>query len=431
VDLNLSQMLPLVVPLLLLAILIFKFPELGLVLCLVVGSLFKGLIQPLLGDIDITVYLFAVTYGSIFIRSCVDKKLALPDLKINIGVLLLIGFLLASLFYTPLHEQGTEVVLRFVFLNVSIMYAIFMWCTDINRIKRLLSIFVGVILAYSTTLIVWVFFIQHGVHPSLRAALTETPSLGVAQFLAAAIVAAFALRGFISGKYKRLALNLLIIIGVVELIALNSRGPLIAFVVGAICLFFLYSPRNRVKIIVFSTVIVVVLVLAFILLPEQYTGRYALLTNLESGSVAARLSMWQFVAAHFSDWFFTGAGVFGFAYYYCPGQAELSIWGAYPHNVFLDIFAAVGFFGLLVFVWLIGSLIYRGIKTSRIGEQSSRLLGLATVVPLIVFLVAGLFSMSIIGTRPLWFFGGVLLSLEWLRAKRSEENVAGPTKVKE
>jgi ABC-type nitrate/sulfonate/bicarbonate transport system permease component len=46
-----------------LAALIFIFPELGLVLCLVVGSLFKGMVQSLLGPLDITVCLFAVTYG--------------------------------------------------------------------------------------------------------------------------------------------------------------------------------------------------------------------------------------------------------------------------------------------------------------------------------------------------------------------------------
>ena len=74
----------------------------------------------------------------------------------------------------------------------------------------------------------------------------------------------------------------------------------------------------------------------------------------------------------------------------------------------------LGFFALLAFVWLIGSLIYEGVKVSRTRYPPFHLLGLATVVALITFLVAGLFSMSIIGTRPLWFFGGVILSLQRL-----------------
>jgi len=421
---ELAHILLVIIPLVPLAVLIFKVPELGLVLCLVGGTFFKGMIQPLLGPVDITVYLFAVTYGSIFIRCSMEKKLALPDLRINIGVLLLIGLLLASLLYTPLPRQGTDVFLRFVFLTISIMYATFMWCTSINRIKRLLLILIGVVFAYSTALIVWVFFLQQGVHLGSRAAFPETPSLGVAQLLAAGIITAFILRGFVTSKYKRLTLNLLMIMGVVELIALNSRGPLIAFLAGVVCLFLLYSPREKRRLIVPSLAPLVAIIYAFIFLPSQYTARYALITNLESSSIAARLGAWQYVVEHFSDWFFTGAGIFGFAYYYAPGQAELSIWGAYPHNIFLDVFAAAGFFGLLAFVWLIGCLVHKGIKVSETRERAFHLLGLATVVPFITFLVAGLFSMSIIGTRPLWFFGGVILSLEWLWRKRGEESIA-------
>ncbi|MGD9394541.1 MAG: O-antigen ligase family protein, partial [Dehalococcoidia bacterium] len=409
---NFPQILYLVIPLLLVAVLIFKFPGLGLVLCLVVGSLFKGMIQPLLGSIDITVFLFVVTFGSILIRCSLEKKLALPDLKINIGVLLFIGLLLTSLLYTPLPEQGANVFLRSVFLTIPMMYAIFMWCNNIDRIKRLLTIFVVVVLAYTTVIIVWALIVQRGASLDPRDVFGEIPVLAVAQFLAAGIITAFILRGFVSGRYKRLALYLVILAGVVELIALNSRGPLIALVIGAICLFLLYSPREKGRVVLLAIPLLAIIVCTVVLLPEQYTSRYALLADLGSSSVAARLGMWQFVGTHFSEWFFTGAGMFGFAYYYFPGQVELSIWGAYPHNIFLDVFAAAGFFTLLVFAWLIGSFIYRGIKTSRMREPSAHLLALATVVPLIVFLVAGLFSMSIIGTRPLWFFGGAIIALE-------------------
>jgi O-antigen ligase len=416
--LNFPQIVYLVIPLLLVAVLIFRFPGLGLVLCLVVGSLFKGMIQPLLGSLDITVYLFVVTFGSILIRCSLEKKLALPDLKINIGVLLFIGLLLASLLYTPLPEQGTDVFLRSVFLTIPMMYAIFMWCTNIDRIKRLLAIFVVIVLAYTTVIIVWALIVQRGASLDPRDVFGEIPVLAVAQFLAAGIITAFILRGFVSGRYKRLALYLVILAGVVELIALNSRGPLIALAVGAICLFFLYSPREKRQIVLPAIPLLAIIIAAFVWLPEQYTGRYALLSDLGSSSVSARLDMWQFVGAHFSDWFFTGAGLFGFAYYYLPGQTEFSIWGSYPHNIFLDVFAAAGFFALLVFAWLIGSFIYKGIKASRTREPSVHLLGLATVVPLIVFLVAGLFSMALIDTRPLWFFGGVVLSLgQWWRTR--------------
>jgi len=414
-----------------LAGLIFKIPELGLVLCLVAGSLFKGMVQPLLGAIDITVYLFAITYGSIFIRCSMERRLGLPDLRVNMGVLLLVTILLASLLYTPLPRQGSDMLLRFIFLTISIMYATFMWCTNISRIKRLLFIFTGILLTYGTAAFVWVFLVRQEFHFDSRAIFPETPPISVAQLLAAGIFTAFILRSFIRSKYKKLTLDLLMIMGAIELIALNCRGPLIAFLVGGFCLFFLYSTKEKSRVVFLAPIVLAVMVLAFTLLPSQYTGRYALITQLESSTIAARVDMWRFAAGHFSDWFFTGAGIFGFAYYYYPGQGEFSIWGAYPHNIFLDVFATAGFFGFLAFVWLIGSLIYKGIKISHTREQSFHLLGLATTVPLITFLVAGLFSMSIIGTRDLWFFGGLILSLERWWRKRDKESIAYPLKVKE
>lgn len=420
---GLYQILALIILLGLLAVLIFKIPELGLVLCLVIGSLLKGMIQPFLGPIDITAYLFAVTFSSIFIRRSMEKKLSLPDLRVNIGVLLLVALLLASLLYTPLLRQGTDIFLRFVFLTISIMYATFMWCTNINRIKRLLFIFMGISLAYGAAAFVWIFLLQGGVYLGPRAAFLQTPPVAVATFLAVGILTAFILRGFVTSKYKRLTLNLLMIMGVVELIALNSRGPLIAFVVGVVCLFFLYSSREKRRLILPALILLATITCTFLLLPSQYTGRYPLITSLESSSIAWRLGAWQYVVEHFRDWFFTGAGIFGFAYYYSPGQTEWSIFGVYPHNIFLDVFTSAGFFGLLVFVWLIGSLLFRGVKICGASERSFHLLGLATVVPLIIFLVNGLFSMSLIDSRPLWFFGGVVLSLGQLWRKRNEKSM--------
>jgi O-antigen ligase len=411
----------LVICLIALAGLIFKIPEIGLVLCLVVGSLFKGIIQPELGAIDITVYVFAVTYGSIFIRCSMEKKLLLPNTRINMGFFLLIAILLASILYTPLPEQGFEILLRFIFLTVSIMYATFIWCTNIYRIKRLLVIFCSIVLVYGTASFIWTFLLQGEFHGGVRAAFPQTPPLGVAKLLAAGILTAFILRVFENNISKRAAIDLLIIAGTIELVALNSRGPLIAFFVGAFSLFLLYSMREKKRLLPLIPIMLIILLSAFILLPTQFTLRYLSLASLESSSIAARLDMWRFVAEHFSDWFFTGAGLFGFAYYFYPEQTQFDIWGAYPHNIFLDVFTSSGFFGLLVFIWLIWSFVYKGIIISNTRQQSFHILGLATVVPLITFLAAGMFSMSIIGTRTLWLFGGLILSLEALRWKDSSK----------
>ena len=405
-----------------LAALIFKIPELGLVLCLITGALAKGVIQPVLGPIDITAFLFAITYGSIFIRSCMEKRLAMPGLGINILVLLLVILLLASLLYTPLPSKGTESFLRFVFLSISMLYATFMWCNSIERIKRLLFIFVGILLVYGTILFAAFLLFRAEFLLASRAAFLQTSILGVAKHLAAAVLIAFALRPLVNIKWQKIMLTILMIIGTIELVALNSRGPLIAFIVGGVCLFLLYSMKEKKLIIALAPLGFAVVALAFILLPSHYTARYIMITNLESSSIAVRLDMWQFVAQHFSEWFFTGAGLGGFAYYYAATTDPLAS-ATYPHNIFLDIFADIGFFGFLVFAWLLACLFYTGVKMSRVHESSIRLLSLASMVALIVFLTGHLFSGTAIGTRDLWFAGGLILSLDRLWRNKNKESM--------
>ncbi len=414
---NLSQVLPLVVILLLLVVLIFRIPELGLVLCFVASSLFKGMVQPLLGPIDLTVYLFAVTYGSIFIHCLRSHSFVLPDRKINISIGLLLALLLASLFYTPLPSQGTDIYLRFIFLTVSIMYATFIWCNNnIERIKRVLSIFTWISLGYGAVLLCWILLLQPtDLFNPVRAALQQTPPLAVAQIIAPGIIIAFILRDFLYNKYKRIALNVLMLVGIVELVALNSRGPLIAFIVGGIALFILYPRQQRKQLVIPYIIGIATMILAFLFLPEQFTARYALLADPQSPSIAWRLNAWWFVIKHIPDWFFTGAGIFGFAYYYLPGQ-EWSIFGAYPHNIFLDIFADAGIFALLAFIGFIYMLLHKGIKMIRpvLNFQSTGSTALIAITAIVVLMTAYQFSGSIIGTRGLWLFAGLLLATEKL-----------------
>jgi len=405
------QFIPTIIALALLAIIIFKIPEIGLVLCLIIGSLAKGIIQPFLGSIDITVYLFFITYGAIIVRSLMERKVWLPDFITNIGILLLIAFLLISLFYTPEPVQGIEIFLRFVLLTVSLLYATFMWCNNVTRIKRLFFVLVIILLAYSSFAFIWIFLLGQDQPKDTRAPFAETPVLGIAQLLAATILITFILRAFVRSRWKKNLLLLLVIIGIVELIALNSRGPMLAFIITAACLFIFHSAAPGKRLAIISGIALVILC-AFAFLPSDYTDRYARLFVFDSPSVAARLNMWIFVVNNFNEWFFTGAGISGFNhYYYYVPMGIKPLTRLDPHNIFMDVFVSAGFFALIIFISLMIVLLYKGILVSRSSDPSFHILGLAAIIALIYFIIAGLFSMSIIGTRPLWFFGGVILAL--------------------
>jgi len=395
----------------LLAVLIYRIPELGLMLCVVFSLFLKVIVQPLLGPIDITIYLFTVTYGAIFIRSSMEKRITAPNFRINLVVILLVSFLLASLLQTPLPKKGIESLLYFVFVTISVMYATFMWCTNINRIRKLLFIFSVSSLAYGAIVFIWVFLLGHG--PGYERALlfSQMAAIKIAQLLAAAILAAVVLRSLIHKKHKRLMLNLLLIVAGLELIALNSRAPIIGLFVAGAFLFLLYKRGEKRRFALVCLVLLAAFICAFAMLPQQYTGRYLRMFSLGTDSIVERFDMWRFAVQHFFDWFFIGAGMSGFGYYHSYAD---------PHNIFLDIFAHAGFFALLAFAWLIGLLIYKGIIISRTRDQSFHILGLAIVVPFIALLVSALFSTSIGESRALWFFGGLILSLDRLGRDRRD-----------
>lgn len=349
-----------------LAFIIFKFPEVGLVLCVVSGSYIKGIIQPIIGAIDITAYLFIVTYFSIFLhRSIKEKNILVPPLKINIWISLFIMMLLGSLLYTPLPKQGIETLFRFTVLDVSMIYMVYIWAIDTDKIKRILYIFSGISVIYGLLLLIAIFFSNNNYFYNYRGAFISTAPIAVAINLAAGILIALLVKNLIKQKYIRGLLTLLAMLAVVSLITTNSRGPLIAFLGGVFSIIFLIG-KERKKYIFLFLKLAGALSIIFIFLPKEYTSRYSLITNLESSSISARLSAWRFVVDHFSEWFFKGAGLFGYAYYYYPENTTYSIFGSYPHNIFLDVFSHAGVFALLIFIWIIAFLFCKGFKICRI-----------------------------------------------------------------
>jgi hypothetical protein len=368
----------------------------------VIAGLIKGPIQPFLGVIDLTIYLFMITFLSILIRSIIVKQLSVPDFKFNLLIVLLIIILGFSLLYSPLKDYGLNLFLRFLFLGLSLLYAVFMWCTNINRIKITLIIFCILSITYGLVSFLWTFILSQ---ESLveRALFPNTPILAIAWFLAAGILSTFILKDLLSKKYLKLLIYILIVVIIVELIALASRGPLIAFIVAAASLFALYIIRKKKKeaIVIFGS-IVATIVFSLILLPSQYTSRY-FLTGTASSSIAIRIDMLLAVINNFTNWFLGGAGLGGFA--------ALGI-GNYPHNIFLEIFTHAGFFALLIFCLIIGLIVYRGVKLCFSSDNIVRIVATAIFISFVVYLTGHLFSGDITSTRPLWFFTGLILALK-------------------
>lgn len=388
---------------------IFCFPEIGLVLCLIIGSTVKALLQPFLAFLDITVFLFIVTFAAIILRLIVEKKeILLPTNKVNLPIILFVSMLILSLFYTPMQEEGIETVSRFIFLTLSIMYGVFLECRSIEKIKRLLIIFQGITIGFGVITLPLVLMSSFA-KVKYRAVLYGSPPIAAGLLLVAGLLSLLGYGYKIQVWWKRVIIFIIVGIAVMEIVATDTRQVLLSLFAGMI--FLLILERKKKFNLALIGILFLIGISSFWILPEQYTARYALITNIGSGSVFARLSAWKFILTHFADWFFRGAGVSGFAYFYCMDIGEAVTPEVTPHHLLLDVFSDVGFFGVIIFFIPIFYFLIKANRLRLSGQAEYNKIGKALLLPLFIYLLSGFTGgLTLISTRPIWFLGGLILA---------------------
>ena len=403
------------------ALLVGVFPQLGLVLCVVAGSLVKGLLQPHLGFVDLTVFLYAVTGGSILMRLIIRReRVVLPPRSFNLLVLVFAMFLVMGYFRSPLPEYGIQILMRFIVLDLGILYLVVAWGRTEARAKRLMATFAWVGLLYGTFLFINIVLVKDGLGVSQRfsAVLEGTSPVAVADILVTSLLFGLTLFTLRLVRWMRWPLLALVALTTAELVATDARGPLLSFGIASIIWGLVLLRRVNWKRLILPTSTVLIAGLSsFFLLPEQFVLRFApsIALNPEATSAAVRLEGWELVGQHWKSWITAGAGLFGFAYAQTDGTGDLSLSGNYPHNLFLDVFSSVGLFGTIAFALLIAMPLRYGVNTMRKGSSTAASVAIGTIAAYIAFLVASCFSMGLIGTRQLFFLGGLLVVLNRTR----------------
>lgn len=150
-----------------------------------------------------------------------------------------------------------------------------------------------------------------------------------------------------------------------------SQGA-IAAIFSSLFIWLILAKKTRKIAISFS---VIVLIVAFIFLPiGSYINRYSQeLTNplldLEASSLEIRSSQWSEASVFLAEHPLTGAGLNGYQEkikdYHQHQWLEIYL---YPHNIFLNFWMELGFFGLLVFIALLYIII---IKLKKLFEVKS------------------------------------------------------------
>jgi O-antigen ligase len=189
----------------------------------------------------------------------------------------------------------------------------------------------------------------------------------------------------------------------VGLLAAGSRGPVVAFLVGAVVLVALTSTRGRAqqRLLLAGGGLLGAAIVVPLVLPSSAIGRAvsALLGGTSGLSTNGRAELWSQAFTSFSQHPFLGVGTGGFS--------AINPVGLYPHNILLEAAVELGIVGALLVAGILvgaGRRLYWAWRGAR-GRDRIDAAILATLFT--TALVNALFSGAIQDNREIWVWGGL------------------------
>ncbi len=192
-------------------------------------------------------------------------------------------------------------------------------------------------------------------------------------------------------KNKKTLAFLISLIIIACIIFTWSRGAWLALIIGTL-LFYLLAARRNFR---FFGALVLIIPILPILLPSTILNRLLSITNLFDSSISYRIYTWKGTLNMIGHYLFGGIGFGNEAFetvypYYAYSGMETA---AHSHNLFLQILAGIGIFGLIVFLitlFFAFQKCFEYIKTPE--NHTSKIYVIATVISLLSALIMGVFD---------------------------------------
>jgi O-antigen ligase len=206
-------------------------------------------------------------------------------------------------------------------------------------------------------------------------------------------------------KWVRVAAATSVVVLTVVVLMTQSRGALLGLAIFAVLSF--HGQRKKLRSLLIGVgLVALVLLLAPAGVLERARG-LVYVTSTETlsqvdpeGSAEQRYTIWRVAAEVISDHPFTGVGLGAYPeahalYAVRTGLARIAGGKRDTHSTYLNVLAETGFPGLLIFLALIGTVLYRALRVQRrlkpsgwVGAIQLRYLNAA----LLAYLVAGIFG---------------------------------------
>ncbi len=377
------------------------------------------------------------------IRLARYRNADLPRYHPYVWPLLLLSILLfIGLTYTPGSGYAVDKAVQFLFFGVFLFIATIMLLQKKSDIVRFVAVFVVMSIAVSGIMI------YEGIQSILsgdflgyfaRLTILGANPIGIARVLAIAIASLSVIAFFEKSRTRRFYLFALIMFLFIALLATNTRGPVLSLIAGMVVFILFLSGSKPSKIISYSSLLVAIIIIMFMVLPEQFINRYFLLFGEEYGvyaqigtepdTRATRLEMWgQAGSLWLSDIksFFIGRGTGSF-----PLLSTMHDFRWYPHNIFLEAVAEFGIIGLLVVLVVLGKMVdvAKSCWTMAGNDEKEKVLLLVILVPIIVSFFAVQMSGDFPSNRLLWMQFGILVAYWRIRTSEMNSQNAGYNRI--
>jgi len=416
------KILILLIPIIVIALyFLLKYPEVSFAL-FISAYILKGGIN--IGYFNLTAILLVVTALGFILPLAIGKKINFTFRKADMWLLLFVIVLLVGCFFSPDSQEGFVKTIRFILIVFfPYMIARVFFKTDKQIHLLIKTIFITAVLI-SIFLIIISFF---GEYSARRINFLNVNQIPLATLLATGLVIAVIrvasnANMIFAGRHSRLFCAILIIPLLYSIFLTGSRGPLISAILGLFC-YYLVVPKKRLKITISMVVILLFVIIVWILNGDiiysilehiPNIGRYSLAQIGEDSFMEKRLELYSSAILLFLQNPLLGVGTGGFP------------WG-YPHNIFLEIAAENGVFGLLLFICFLFSVIQKGFKyiilyLPKLDEYSKNI-GLIILTLSVTLFIERQFSYGLDMNKDLFVFLGLVVSLPLVKSCNKEDEL--------
>jgi len=196
-----------------------------------------------------------------------------------------------------------------------------------------------------------------------------------------------------------------------------ARGAYLAIIVSFIILAFLfwrYLDNKKISLLLLLSLLI------FILPITPISDRFYSSFNLNEGSNMGRLEMWQIASKTGMSSFWYGIGL---GNYSLTIDSELDYRNpATAHNLYLDIFSEIGFFGLIAWLFLILGTIWQIFRRLKfLDNENQKCISICLIGSLSYFFIHSFFETAIYHPSVLALLM-VILGLSFALIKNNEQN---------